>query len=221
MPFGKPEDLISAKSRFHNGLKHGAKRSLGERERDLVDIAKMHLENKPLHEINAFINSNRPYTLSINQIRLDVKAIHQRWRDSYLADFDELKSKELARIDKLEMAYWEAWETSKKKKTIDELERIEEAIEKEGKKIGSVSARTKMKKREEMRDGAAVYLEGIRWCIEERARIYGFHAPSTVNVNWRDEALRAGIDPDKAKDELVEQFVRAALGGSNDSGGLG
>lgn len=211
MPGLSRNERIEARRKFHIGQK-GQKRTQAERERDYVDEARLYLENKTHAEITEFINKTRPYSLNVRQISTDIQLIHKRWQESYLKDYDKIKARELARIDKLEMSYWEAWEKSKDKKTFEEMEKIED-LTGSGKKGDANSAsfiRTKVKKKEEGRDGNAAYLEGIRWCIEERAKIYGFHAPTTINMNWREEAIKAGIDPDRTKNDLIEEFIRAA-----------
>ena len=123
---------------------------------------------------------------------------------------ETLLPSEVAKIDQLEIAYWEAWEISKKEK--ESVEAVQTDDPRVGKGTGSKNAgkRTKITKKKEMRDPNAVYLQGIERCIDKRMRILGLDAPKTVNVNWRKEAAEAGLDPDKTKNDLVNEFLTAA-----------
>jgi hypothetical protein len=47
-----------------------------------------------------------------SQISRDFKIIKARWREHYASDFNAPKQRELAKIDGLEAAAWQAWERS-------------------------------------------------------------------------------------------------------------
>src|SRR4029077_11633627 len=47
-----------------------------------------------------------------SQISRDFKIIKARWRDQYATDLNTAKQRELAKIDGLEAAAWQAWEQS-------------------------------------------------------------------------------------------------------------
>src|SRR4051812_640004 len=47
-------------------------------------------------------------------ISKDIAVIHKQWLASAIEDVATLKQRELAKIDNLEVQYWEAWERSKK-----------------------------------------------------------------------------------------------------------
>ena len=53
----------------------------------------------------------------------DLAAIRQQWRDSAVRDFDAARAVELAKIDRLERQYWEAWEKSCKDAVVKTTER--------------------------------------------------------------------------------------------------
>ena len=48
------------------------------------------------------------------QVSQDLKVIYKNWKNSAVRNFDELKDRELVKIDNLETTYWQAWEGSKK-----------------------------------------------------------------------------------------------------------
>src|SRR5215471_18389236 len=47
-----------------------------------------------------------------SQISRDFKIIKAQWRDRYAADLNTAKQRELAKLDGLEAAAWQAWERS-------------------------------------------------------------------------------------------------------------
>jgi hypothetical protein len=193
------------------------KRSDGERELDLIFIAKMYVRGFTQREIAAELAANRTYSLAPNTIGRDIGEIRTRWRESYLVDVDDAMAKELARLDELEKAYWYAWEDSRKTRKVSETEKIDD-------EQGSGSRATKYTRRrarikEMERDGDPKFLEGIQWCIQQRCKILGLEASKKIEVEWREEARRAGIDPAKFQDDLVGQFMQAAAQGKETSGG--
>lgn len=189
------------------------KRANGKHEMDKVDIARLHLEGYSVKEIAVWINEHREYSLALGTIYSDLREIRAEWQESYLRDFDAAKAKELARLDKLEREYWEAWERSQSDKEMSESESTTDEHEnKAGATVQSYSRR-KAKRKTEARDGDDKFLAGVERCITLRAKLLGLDEPKTVNINWRDRAREEGIDPDKFKENLVDQFVEAAQKG--------
>lgn len=195
----------------------GPRRTLTEREADLILITKWYLEGLNHHQISMRLSALRGYEIKRKQISNTVHEIYRRWQLAYLTDFNRLKVRELAKIDKLEAEYIEAWENSKADKVALERTQIEDTHgdtkgREDGKGGGGKQAysRTKTITKKEKRDPNAVYLEGVRWCIQKRCEIFGLNAPSTVNINWRKQAEEAGLDPDAILSDLEQQFVTAA-----------
>ena len=197
----------------------GPKRTGVEREADLILEARMYLEGHSQAEIADHICDIRHYDISAQQVSQDMKKVRQRWVDSQLRDFDQAKAHELSKIDNLEREYWEAWRKSLELATEIFSEKEEgnmQSTNAQGVVAGTVKpiySKSKVKKKETQTFGEPRYLEGIRWCIDKRCKIFGLDAPSRVSINWRDEARMAGIDPDKLDHELVDQFVEAAKKG--------
>jgi hypothetical protein len=136
-------------------------------------------------------------------VTTDLKAIHQEWLASSLRDFDEAKARELARIDTIEMEYWEAWEKSKKEKktTTSGKETTDEGLE-----------RKKASVRLEETPGDPRYLQGIQWCIDKRCKILGLDAPLKVaNTDVKGNDLDEIRDTykDTVPDERLDQIADA------------
>src|SRR4051812_36084473 len=47
-------------------------------------------------------------------VSLDLRIIQKQWRESAIRDFDQLRARELAKIDFLEREAWAAWQRSQK-----------------------------------------------------------------------------------------------------------
>jgi hypothetical protein len=122
----------------------------------------------------------------------DLKALHQEWLNSALLDFNEAKAQELAKIDRLEREYWDAWERSK-----EDAEQITERGRGKGVKEGEERPRpSEFEKTIQRRGqvGDAAFLRGVQWCIEQRCKILGIEAAKRyehsggmmVKMTWGD-----------------------------------
>lgn len=128
-------------------------RSLFERERDLQLITAMYLDGKFQHEIAKIVG------VSQVQVSRDLAEVKKRWLESSLRDFDELKSEELAKLDRLEVTYREAWVRSCKDK-----DRLMEEDSEKGNRVQIVT---------EGQSGNPAFLDGIHKCIMARCKILG------------------------------------------------
>jgi hypothetical protein len=132
----------------------------------------------------------------------DLKALQQQWVKSALVDFDEAKARELAKVDRLEREYWEAWLASKEEKMSTATET---ATTKDGK-------RDKAQIRREERNGDPRYLQGVQWCIEKRCKILGVDAAQKLDIKVSD--LDSAIERELAR--MADSSVAGADGNSND-----
>ena len=133
-----------------------------QREKDLADIADRYLR---LHEPQAVIAA--ALNVAQSTISADIKVLVKRWQASALMDVDQAKAEELARINRLELEYWDAWEASQ----LDKESTIAE-------KVSGTETRTKAQKRSEGQCGNPTFLAGVQWCIERRCKIIGVDAPT-------------------------------------------
>ena len=165
-------------------------------------VAKLYLEGKTQNELAALFGVNQ------STISRDLEAIRKQWQEQALLHFDEIKSHELARIDRLEREYWDAWEESKKNA---------ETVVQKAKEDGTKEA-TKTSKGQ---SGNPSFLAGIQWCIEQRLKIFGvYEAIKIKRVDWKDDIVQALIDGRlKPEDvhlayadspDLVQEFFRRA-----------
>jgi hypothetical protein len=131
------------------------------------DVSAMYLKGYQQVEIAA------KHNVSQSQISLDLKWIRGEWLKSATASMGEIKARELAKIDKLELEYYDAWERSKK----DAETKI---IEGKGDKTSDSPSDIKQTIRTEGQIGDPRYLSGVQWCIEQRMKIFGMYAPTKI-----------------------------------------
>ena len=180
---------------------------------DKALISELLLIGKGSTEISLVVNRRRAYNLSESQIRYDINKINEEWITTYLDNYDQSKSKELAKIDKLEQEYWQAWARSRrqKKKVLRTKSSMKGTENYEGTQ-DSDSRKEEM----ERTPGDKKFLEGIQWCIDQRCKILGLDAPTKMDLTWREKARKYKMDPDTVVEKLTEQFVEAAERGIKD-----
>lgn len=160
--------------------KHANTRTKAQVQSDRIEVARLYLQGKFQHEIATVLE------VSQQQVSFDLKAVQAQWRDMPAAKIDELKNKELARIDQLERTYWEAWVDSKKAKETT-------STAKEGDRL-------KVGKRSEQRNGNPQYLAGVQWCITTRCKILGLDAIRNDEVSDHSNQAVMIYLPDNDRD---------------------
>lgn len=144
-------------------------RAKAQRERDRELISKYYLEG-----MNQYVIAKK---LGITQATVsnDIKVLIRYWRISATNNIDQLKQTELAKINKLEIEYWNSWDRSKeefKKKSLKQ-----KYITNEMKQPLEINSAT------EDRNGDPRYLAGVQWCITKRCEILGINAPVKTETN--------------------------------------
>lgn len=161
------------------------KRTRIQRQRDLLDIARLYLEGKRQWEIVEWIAGNRPYKLSQQILSIDLRDIQRQWLAEAKILVEEQRRKELAKIDNLEREYWAAYARSKSKSV---------RITHEGKPCKSKKDATEPDAMtpeittmvKEDRDGDPRFLEGVQRCIDRRCRLLGLDAPAKQELSGPD-----------------------------------
>lgn len=139
------------------------KRTDAQREHDLELISALYLRGKRQVDIAAELGVTQ------QQISYDLKTIQKRWQQKTVVNINEVKQRELARIDELERTYWEAWERSLDERTKTRTERNTTGGENQ-------VSRDKASIEKETLLGIPAYLAGVERCIELRCKILGVHA---------------------------------------------
>ena len=156
------------------------KRSQIQIERDRLEIANLYLSGMTQALIAERINQDpeRDYTLTQQMISYDLGVLRREWKESSLIAIDELKAKELAKVDRLEREYWDAWIRSQEDA---ETRATEDSDSEKGEyHKESFTFRGQV--------GDPRFLAGIQWCVERRCKILGIDAPTNVKHTGTGES---------------------------------
>ncbi|MEE4659019.1 MAG: hypothetical protein V2J89_01040 [Halieaceae bacterium] len=152
------------------GTKRGKKRTVKERERDLAFIARHYLRGYSQNEIAVELGKATGTQVTRQQICYDLKKLQEQWREEQLEAIDELKARELAKLDHMEAEAWAAWERSK--------EQAEKT--KKGRRTGGRNAGEYAEVQVEERIGDPRYMDLVLKCVEKRTKLLGLDAPIKV-----------------------------------------
>lgn len=141
------------------------RRSKSQIARDRRKIANLYLQGRIQADIGEELDINQ------STVSRDLQALQEEWKNSSLIDIDEAKAKELAKVDRLEREYWDAWERSCEDAETKRLEGTLAPGEDQGKPTKQILTR-------KGQAGDPRFLTGIQWCIERRCKILGIDAPS-------------------------------------------
>jgi hypothetical protein len=141
-------------------------RSPDQIARDRAEIARLYLQRRTQAEIAAQLGMSR------QQVGYDLGAVRQGWLESSLTDFNARKAEELARIDRLEREYWDAWEASQRER---ETSTTEQTSDDDGQRM-------RASLRKVGQTGDPRYLAGVQSCIEQRCRLLGLNAPTETRL---------------------------------------
>ncbi len=140
-----------------------------EAEKQREQISALYLKGRTQYSIADELQISRA------MVAYDLKVIQDRWHKSTTMNLDDAKARELAKIDKLEATYWEAWERSceMREATMTEQRKTDDGSE------------TKASLRHENRDGNPAFLAGVMQCIERRCRLLGIDAPVKAELTGK------------------------------------
>lgn len=158
-----------------------------------VDMTRMYVQGFTQAEIAHKLK------LDPSHVSTELSKIREDWLQVIVQNYDEIKSRELAKIDNLERTAWEAWEKSckpatiKTKKVQSFFQTVEEPPDsgnesEEGEYIPSrKSVATPIKQHLEStkkgQNGNPAYLDRIAWCIEMRLKIFGILKEQKIENN--------------------------------------
>lgn len=152
----------------------GRNRTPAELERDRRNIGRLYLQGRLQAEIGDELGIDQ------STVSRDLKALQDEWRRERVMDINEAKQKELAKIDVLELTYWEAWERSKENAETETTKMQGAAV------AGAQPTHVEKQKRVEGQVGDPRFLQGVERCIERRCKILGIDAPQALTVGNPD-----------------------------------
>ena len=140
-------------------------RSEAQQERDRREISRLYLQGMYQADIAQRLGLSQP------TVSRDIQILIEEWKVERVYDINEAKARELAKVDNLELEYWEAWHRS-------QLNAEKEIKKAKGTKGGA--ANQEIQKISEGQTGDPRFLSGIQWCIERRCLILGVDAPKKL-----------------------------------------
>lgn len=128
----------------------------------------------------------------------DLALIRKEWMEKATLDFTEAVSEQLAKLDKLEIEYWEAWEKSK-----TELLTTDTMVEVVGAEEGGeeIVGAKRVSQHRMPREGNATFLAGVERCIAKRCELLGLNAPTKIVA----ATIVSGV-PDDHVDRLLNEY---------------
>jgi hypothetical protein len=172
------------------------KRTRLERERDLERVVDLHCRGMTQRAIAEQLQVSQP------QIAYDMKRLQNRWQESARAKLDLYKAEQLARIDHLEATAWSAWDASCRPTETTSAKLVQGRTDKDGQPLPDLRQSGKVTKSQA---GDPRFLERAAWCIEQRCKIIGLHAPVKVAPTSPDgEDEYAKLTDDEAATGLEE-----------------
>jgi hypothetical protein len=158
-----PISRLTGSEPASGGRKRGPKFTPEQRELNRARIAELKLKGHSLTEIA------RGLGMTHWQVLYDLRIVVKRWQDSALANVDEMRGRELAKLDIMEKEAWEAWEKSKGKKRTKTYEAGYAAGE---------AVPEKQTAREEETFGDPRYFDLLLKCMDRRIKLLGIEAPA-------------------------------------------
>lgn len=169
----------------------GGKRGANTRNPEQRDLCRrvavaLYCKGHPQRAIAETLARDYGIAISVAQVCLDIKAVRAEWREEYREEINELKLRELGKIDNLERTYWEGFERSQRDRERRQTKRKREPGEKGdgGKPAALVAEETAVIV--EGKDGDHRWLAGVQWCIERRIALLGIEAPRKVELAGAD-----------------------------------
>lgn len=169
----------------------GKRRSSGQLARDRRRIADLYLQGRLQSDIAEKLEIS-PATVS-----RDITYLQAEWIKSSLIDVGKRKSQELAKVDRLEREYWDAWLRScedAETATQKQKGKVTKAVGEDGEFVAEQPA--EISKTRKGQAGDPRFLTGVQWCIERRCKILGIDAPAEVKHKGAGE-----------KGEIVFRYV--------------
>lgn len=144
--------------------------------KDRLEIIEYYLQGKNYREIATLISKERKYSISHATVATDVKFVLNEWKEQREDKVELYITIELAKIDKLEREYWEAWEKSKENYTA-KANKTQTGTTTRGDIMLIEKA-----EREVIECGDPRFLQGIERCVQKRIDLLGLEAAKTLNI---------------------------------------
>jgi predicted transcriptional regulator len=181
----------------------GAKFTPEQRQQQIATVESLYLSG------HSQVDIGRQIGVSQQQVSKYLRKLQAAWLARRGENLESVKGRELARLDRLEREYWQAWERSQQ-----DAEIVKQKVN--GKGDG---AKVQAEKTSKGQAGDPRFLQGIMACIETRLKIVGGFAPTKVDLTWKEALEQHGLDAGSAFEQLVQAAYARAT--ATDGGGSG
>ncbi|OFY61618.1 MAG: hypothetical protein A2Y71_03005 [Bacteroidetes bacterium RBG_13_42_15] len=150
-------------------------------------VADLYLKGTPQYKIGMICK------VSTSQVSRDLKILSKKWVESSMQNIDELKARELEKINQTEREAWKGWERSCQVKT---KKRHATSDFEKGTKNESSVERIKSA-------GDSHFLEIILRCIRQRSELLGLESPKKADIN-------INTLPESQLDQIIQEILKKA-----------
>ena len=162
------------------------------------------------------------YTISRNQIYKEMKSLMIRWKREHLENIGLYIHVELAKLDRIEVELWNAWELSKQGISRKKIKKPDELNyndwNKGGTKPEDLGIDKNLKGDAEITiqssSGNPRFLELILTIQQRRAKLLGLEAPTRIELTEQREESKASYNinalPDKLLFEMADKLQEAS-----------
>ena len=141
------------------------------------------------------------------QISKDLKILAKQWQEAINTNMDEIKAREMEKINNLEKTYYDAWMRSCEVKTKKSMKK-KGVTTKAGKAIGADEKEQTFT--EEQQIGDPRFLEGVRWCITKREEIFGYGSAKKIDLSTKGDKIQGGAViflPSNGREVIDEEVI--------------
>lgn len=155
-------------------------------ERNRREITELYLKGAPLHDIAEKTG------LTVAVVKNDLGRIIKLWQKEQVMDMTVVKMVQLEKINLIEAELWDSWYQSKNQGRTLVTKR------QSGQANAQAPSRQSQEIATEKSAGDMAYMNGIKWCIEQRNKLFGLYAPKKVA-----QTDVQGNDVTMGRDELM------------------
>ncbi len=190
-----PDDAITAELR-----------KIETANRRMYAVGRLYLEGVLLDEIADRLG------IYLDDVKSDLQVLRHKWQEKNELEYNHKLSEELARLDKLEQTYWEAWEQSKQGTVKTKVTEVRQVVNKGTKeKPIWVARHVPSEKQHEVTTSAGnpKFLSQVQEIVQLRLKMIGalkedaHQQNTTISVDWSGLAIGStGVPGGEVIDQL-------------------
>jgi len=167
------------------------KRTEMQKNRDEIILVNLYFKNIPFRKMGDALQerSQSDYKISMTEIKKMLDKVMAFWKEKNIITIDERQNRELAKLDSIELEYWEGWQRSLRPGGKTSTKETPEGI---------VTTRTHYE-----RDGSPRWLEGVERTIMKRCQLLGLLNPLIMGSNSDGYADQSELPLNEIQQRLI------------------